>query len=165
MAARDPQALVAQLCERISEGELVIAVIRDLEFSRKQLWQWLEADRELGNAYARAREAQAHAIAEQALLAAHGTDEYAQAIERILEWEEAAIPDLPTAERMGARSLLNSLRHSAVQRDRLRVDTLKWTASKIAPKSYGETKQVEHAGKGGGPVQLQVLYDDEDGDV
>lgn len=33
-----------------------------------------------------------------------------------------------------------------VQRDRLRVDTRKWIASKLKPKKYGDRVEVEHAG-------------------
>lgn len=32
------------------------------------------------------------------------------------------------------------------QRDRLRVDTRKWIASKLKPKKYGDKIEVEHAG-------------------
>jgi hypothetical protein len=33
------------------------------------------------------------------------------------------------------------------QLGRLRMDALKWAASKIAPKKYGEKVEVEHAGE------------------
>lgn len=49
-----------------------------------------------------------------------------------------------------------------VQGYRLAVDALKWRASKLAPKSYGEKAQVEHTGRDGGPVRLTVAYEDED---
>ncbi len=32
------------------------------------------------------------------------------------------------------------------QRDRLRIDTRKWIASKLKPKKYGDKIEVEHAG-------------------
>lgn len=42
-----------------------------------------------------------------------------------------------------------------VRRDRLRVDTRKWFASKVAPKLYGD--KVQHTGGDGeGPVQIVI---------
>ena len=37
--------------------------------------------------------------------------------------------------------------HENIQRSRLRVDTMKWMASKLAPRKYGD--RVEHDVKGG----------------
>lgn len=41
------------------------------------------------------------------------------------------------------------------QRDRLRIDTRKWLASKLKPKKYGD--KIEHSGPEGGPLVVQVL--------
>ena len=45
---------------------------------------------------------------------------------------------------------------NAPARDRLRVDTRKWYASKIAPKMYGDRVEVEHTGDVGGAT-VQVI--------
>lgn len=45
-----------------------------------------------------------------------------------------------------------------VQRDKLRVDTRKWLASKLKPKRYGD--KVEHSGPGGGPLQVSISSED-----
>lgn len=42
---------------------------------------------------------------------------------------------------------------AAVQRDKLRIDAMKWRASKLAPHLYGERIGVEHSGPGGGPIE------------
>ena len=39
------------------------------------------------------------------------------------------------------------------QRDRLRVDTRKWIASKLKPRKFADTTKHEHSGPNGGPVQ------------
>jgi len=44
-----------------------------------------------------------------------------------------------------------------VQRSRLRVDTRKWAASKLAPKKYGDKQVDEHSGPDGGPITLEAL--------
>ena len=41
------------------------------------------------------------------------------------------------------------------QRNRLRVDTRKWIASKLKPKKYGD--KVEHSGPGGGPIPIATI--------
>jgi hypothetical protein len=45
------------------------------------------------------------------------------------------------------------LDHEHVQRSRLRVDTRKWAASKLAPKKYGD--KFQHVGEGGGPIRVR----------
>lgn len=41
-------------------------------------------------------------------------------------------------------------------RDRLRVDTRKWLASKLKPKKYGEKVDHTHGGANGGPIVHRV---------
>ncbi len=45
------------------------------------------------------------------------------------------------------------LDHEHVQRSRLRVDTRKWAAGKMAPKRYGD--KLQHTGDGGGPIRVR----------
>src|SRR5215467_15796926 len=45
--------------------------------------------------------------------------------------------------------------HENIQRSRLRVDTMKWMASKLAPRKYGE--RVEHDVRGGGVCLPAIL--------
>jgi len=44
-----------------------------------------------------------------------------------------------------------------VQRSRLRVDVRKWAASKLKPKKYGDTSQLQLTGAGGGPIEYKPL--------
>jgi hypothetical protein len=155
----DRAELGRQLCERIARGELVSRVCADLKLDVSTPWRWGEDDEEFRKAYARARELQAHAVAEQAIEAAHGMDDYAEAVELVLEREEATLEDMEPRERMAHQSFLNSLRHSAVQRDKLRVDTLKWTAAKLAPRHYSDRQQVEHATPDGKPFAFTLRID------
>lgn len=43
-----------------------------------------------------------------------------------------------------------------VQVARLRVLTMQWRASKLAPKKYGDRIATEHSGPNGGPIPLEV---------
>lgn len=44
-----------------------------------------------------------------------------------------------------------------VQRDRVRIDTRKWIASKLKPKKYSEKVAAEVSGPEGGPVVVEIV--------
>lgn len=161
---RNRRQLILTLCERISEGETVTHVCTDLGIAKRDVWNWTEASKDLRARYARARELQAHAVAEQAMLAAHGIDDYARAVALVLEREEDQLDDMEPRARAAHQSFINSLHHAAVQRDKLRVDTLKWTAGKLAPRVYGERQQLEHSSKDGAPIPFTFRIDSASGD-
>lgn len=123
----DPKDIVPRICEAVSGGTLVKDVCEAEGINVTTLWRWLEKDEELRKAYARAREEQAHAIAEEILTISDA--QYATSEE--------------------------------VQRARLRVDSRKWLASKIAPRTYGEKIQQENTGPNGGPIVVEVVYSNE----
>ena len=50
---------------------------------------------------------------------------------------------------------------AAVAKAKLRIDTRKWSASKLSPRKYGEKITQEITGKNGGAIQ-QVVYTPED---
>ncbi len=86
---------------------------------------------EFSEQYAHAREMQADALFDEALEIA---DDAAG------DWTE---------DGNGKRAL----DHEHVQRSRLRVDTRKWAAGKLAPKRYGD--KIQHTGDGGGPIRVR----------
>lgn len=94
---------------------------------------WLDGSRpEFSEQYARAREAQADKLAEEALQIADDgrSDTYVDGDGNVKTDTEV------------------------IQRSRLRVDTRKWLASKMAPKKYGDKIQAEHTGANGGAIQI-----------
>ncbi len=83
--------------------------------------------------YAHAREAQADTLAEETLeISDDGRNDW---MERQSESEKGA--------GINTGWVLNG---EHVQRSRLRVDTRKWFASKVAPKKYGDKITQEHSG-------------------
>lgn len=156
---RNKRKLILELCERIAEGETVTAVCSDLGIAKRDVWNWTEASKDLRARYARARELQAHAVAEQAMLAAHGIDDFAKAVEIVLAHEEERLENMSPKAAAAHRSFINSLQHASVQRDKLRVDTLKWTAGKLAPRHYGERQQIEHSAKDNAPIPFTFTID------
>ena len=94
---------------------------------------WLDGSRpEFSDQYARAREAQADKLAEEALQIADDgrSDTYVDGDGNVKTDTEV------------------------IQRSKLRVDTRKWLASKMAPKKYGDKVQAELTGAGGGAIQV-----------
>ncbi len=144
----DRTAIVRAICKRIAKGAFVKDAAADEGTTADQVRDWVAVDPELSALYARARESQAHAIAEDACSIADGTDRDGQA--RL----EAMVNGVKGADDRDKERLLNALAYSAVQRDRIRVDTRKWMASKIAPRHYGD--KLEVSGDPERPVVVQL---------
>lgn len=107
-----------EICQRLAQGESLRSICDSQGMPyRRTVRGWVADDVEgFGAQYARAKEAQAHALAED-----------------LLEIADAAT-------------------NEDYQVARLRVDTRKWLASKILPKSYGDKVEAEVYGKDGAPL-------------
>jgi hypothetical protein len=127
--------LADQICELIAQGKSLRYICSDDGFpGTSTVFRWLAENEAFRDQYARAREAQADALADEILDIA---DETAN------DW----ITDGNGVDRVNAE---------AIARSRLRVDTRKWIASKLKPKRYGEKTTTEITGHDGGPVQVAV---------
>lgn len=65
--AKKTDKLVAEVLERLSLGETLTSISRDLKFSAMSWSRWLEADEALAQAHTRAREAGGDAVADHVL--------------------------------------------------------------------------------------------------
>lgn len=65
--AKKTEKLTAEVLERLSLGETLTSIARDLKFSTMSWSRWLEDDEELSAAHARARAAGADAVADAVL--------------------------------------------------------------------------------------------------
>jgi hypothetical protein len=99
--------LADEICRRLAEGESLRTICRDSHVPNlSTVLEWVRDDRgDFGAMYRRARETQAHVLAEQVVEAAF------------------TAPD--------------------PQQGRLRFDALRWYASKLLPKVYGERVEVD----------------------
>ncbi len=125
------EALVANICRRLAEGESLRAVCRDPAkpaISTVMGWLFDGEHDEFTEQYARAREAQAEVRAD----------------------EIVDIADDDTNDFMADKDGKLVADHEHIQRSRLRVDARKWIAAKLLPKRYGD--KLQHTGEGGGPV-------------
>ena len=78
-------------------------------------------------------------MAEQCIAIADGLDDAAE--ERLAVMAKHAAGE---DEDFDQDRVLQALTHSAVQRDKLRLDARKWLTSKIAPRVYGDRLSLEH---------------------
>ena len=127
-------ALAAKLCLRLAEGETLRAICRDQAMPDKAtVLRWLadKAKADFRDQYAHARDMQADALFDEALEIADDVSG---------DW---------STDKDGKKVL----DHEHIQRSRLRVDTRKWAAGKLAPKRYGD--KMQHTGDGGGPIRVR----------
>ena len=118
------------LCAWLEQGRTLAAFLRETPNApgRVTITDWLAADSEFAEQYARAREIGYDAIAEELLTI---TDEE---------------PERDPQGKIDAGS---------VAHQRLRADTRRWLLSKWQPKRYGDKIEATHQGPDGGPIQMQ----------
>lgn len=120
------------ICERIADGESLRQIAKTEGMpSPWTVMRWLEAEPEFAQQYARARELQADCFFEKIGEIAH---------DGAKDWIMTKMGPILDSEH--------------VQRSRLRVDALKWQASKLRPKVYGDKTIV--AGDPENPIDLVV---------
>ena len=113
------EALAAEICRRLAEGETLRSVCRDKAMPDKAtILRWLadQTKADFREPYVYAREMQADALFDEAL-----------------EIADDALGDWSTDK--DGKKVLD---HENIQRSRLRVDIRKWAAGKMAPKKYGD---------------------------
>ncbi len=113
------EELGALICERIADGESLRAICREDAMPNKgTVFIWLSKHDLFADQYARAREEQAEAYAD----------------------EITAIADEESYENIEVEGVTVGVKFdsTAVARNRLRIDARKWVASKLKPKKYGD---------------------------
>lgn len=127
--------IAAHICAQIADGNSLRKICREEGVpSLTTIFEWLAAKPEFAEQYARAKEAQADAMAEDML----------------------DIADMPPA--IGEKGTVDS---GDVAHMRLRIDTRKWIASKLKPKKYGDKIEQEIKGDMSLTVQLVRFGDGE----
>jgi hypothetical protein len=143
----DREKAAAAVLEELAAGASLIAVCKREGFpSFSTFMRWLAEEGAAGDSlrdqYARAREAQAEVMAEEILAIAD---------------EECTMVKADKHGSMDDDGEGNTevvFDSTAVQRNKLRVDTRKWLLSKMAPKKYGDKLVNEHTGANGGAIQV-----------
>lgn len=130
------QAVADAICERIAEGESLRAICREDETmpAMSTVFRWLASNEAFSEQYARAREEQAEALADEIVSIA----------------DEVSVTTKVEGKGEDAEVVL-ALDPTAVARNRLRVDARKWVAAKLKPKKYGDKMTL--AGDPESPLQ------------
>lgn len=120
-----------EICRRVMEGESVRRICMDQHMPcRATVLNWLAAEPAFRAGYAFAKQLLAETLAEE-----------------IIEISDDASSDWATGENGPAFD------HEHVQRARLRVDSRKWLAGKLAPKRYGDTSMLRVGSLEDGPAR------------
>lgn len=132
---RKPGA-IDELCGYIATGGHLAGFCRERGLLYTSMSDWIYGNPERAVMYARAREERAEVLADEIISI---SDE--STVEAKYEGEEVKLV----------------LDATAVARNRLRVDSRKWAASKLKPRVYGDRVTTELTGAGGGPVQVAAV--------
>ena len=128
------------ICERLADGESLRAICDGENMPRRAtVFRWLASDERFRDQYARAREAQAEALADE-----------------IIEISDDGTRDTYIDEDGNVRT-----NQDVIARSRLRVDSRKWIAAKLLPKKYGEFVRTELSGANGGPLRIVASGNEE----
>lgn len=111
--------MIETMADLAADGKKIDEIAQKIGVSRRQFFRLLHNFPEFQEAYAEAKEILADCEAQDALA-------------------EAKTP-IPT-------DINPKIAGAWVQRQKLIVDTLKWTASKLKPKSWGDRVEVDHTG-------------------
>lgn len=127
---REP--LIAEICERLAEGEPLASICRDIHMpDRTVVYDWANEDKGISRRIAHARAMGFDAIAEECLKIADDSSGDMPVMAGF-DSENPASPRCFDAEH--------------VQRSKLRVETRLKLLAKWDPKRYGDKQQVEHSG-------------------
>ncbi len=118
-------AITDEICRRISEGVTLAEICRDEHMpDRSTVYDWINADEQLSQRFARAREIGFDAIADECLTIADNTSS------DTIKTERGGIPDTEW-----------------IQRSKLRVETRLKLLAKWSPKRYGDSLDLTSGGE------------------
>lgn len=140
------QALADKICEHVACGMSLRKVCELPGFPHmSNVLRWLadEEKADFRGQYARAREAQADAMAEDLV------DLHEKA------WVPVMIGDTPLIIDGKPVMTVNKASAAAV---RLEAENKKWLMGKLKPKKYGDKITQEHTGAGGESLSFQVVF-------
>lgn len=127
---------INEFCDYIASGGHMAGFCADRGLKYNAVDWWIEQSEPRTAMYARAKMRRADVLAD----------------------EIVAISDESCVEaRYNGEEVKLVLDATAVARNRLRVDTRKWAASKLRPGTYGDKITQELVGAGGGAIQLAAV--------
>lgn len=139
------QQIADDICERLLDGESLRTICASEDMpARSTVMRWLGLHKEFSDQYARTKQEQAEALA----------DEIVEIADEEVTMIKASKHGVKADDEDGNVEV--AFDPTAVARNRLRVDARKWVAAKLLPKKYGERSQMELSGANGGPLEVTV---------
>lgn len=93
MTPEERRDIMERVCARIEQGELIASASKAEGVTRSAIWEWARKHPDLGDMYARARDASADALAEEALEVARASTAETYGADRVridtLKWAAA----------------------------------------------------------------------------
>jgi hypothetical protein len=144
----DQDALVPIICQRVSHGEFVTDVLKDLKISAPAFYEWVDAEKHpaRAKAYARAKVAQSVAIADEIQAIADGEDRLTLRRRVAIEKYARQLKRERVPQGIAAK-LLRGLEQNLINRNRLQVDARKWYARSLNPKEFGDKVDMTSGGE------------------
>lgn len=142
------------ICDRLVCGkdelpESLRSICRDDDMPElRTVMRWLASNDEFRQQYTRARELQQELSGDDIMdIADNSTDDVMYL----------------TADDESGESGRAVIKHSAIARAKLQIDTRKWVMSKLAPKKYGDSTQIKHADANGEVLTLSGILSEING--
>lgn len=130
------EEIAIQICERIAtSSDGLRKICRSLQIARSSVYLWLKQREEFSDQYARAREFQCQALADE-----------------IIEISDTPKRGVIVTDTPKGRIVK---RADMIEYRKLQIDGRKWVLAKLMPKKYGERREL--TGAGGGPVRVQFI--------
>lgn len=138
------QEIADKLCALLADGQSMRKACESEDMPCKTtIFMWLRTNEEFLNQYTQAKEEAAESFADN-------INDIAENVGSPVFDEEGNLVYVDGKPLMQVDMV-------AINHAKLIIDTLKWSASKLKPKRYGDKVHNEHTGPGGGPVQMQQI--------
>ena len=139
---RFTQALADEICEQLADGKSLRSICQREDMPTKAaVFRWLGEQEAFADQYARARESQADALADDIV-------------------DIADTPKTGQKKTTRADGKVEITEGDMIEHRRLQVDARKWVAAKLKPKKYGDRVAHELTGKDGGPIEHREALTD-----
>lgn len=132
------QVLANQICRRVSEGEPLRAVSRDIQIPWRTIYAWMEAHPKFASAIARARELGQEAILEDTL-------------------RLADTPLLGVTTTLKGNGEVEEKKEDMLGHRKLQIETRLKLLAKWNPKRYGDKVETTHKGDAANPVFISSV--------
>lgn len=156
----DSEKVVEWVCGEMAQGKIITHILSRIPLPFITFLEYVDSTPALAKRYAKARKAEARAVAALARATSNGvdaiSDEWARRMEAILT--RAMRGKKSVVHMLRAQEQIKELERNRIQRNRLQVDTLKWYAKITDPDTFGDKTQLGVDMPNGEPLTIRVEF-------